>query len=116
MTLDLTTGTDADWQALLPRSLLDPAAQDYDPTYPFRSEALAQAYLAALTDPQPDCAAAYGAPLDFAFWLDAGQHALAMAPMDLAYAETPCAETAYLPVARLQALGTDARLLGALTP
>lgn len=116
MTLDLTSGTDADWQALLPKSLLDPAAQDHDPNHPFRSQVLARAYLAALPDPQPDCAAAYGEPLDFAFWLDAGKHALALAPMDMAYAETACAETAYLPVAQLQALGADARLLGALAP
>lgn len=76
--------------------------------------ALAQAYLAALPASQPDCAAACGDPLAFAFWLDTGQHALA--PMGLAYAETACAKTACLPLAQLQALGADARLLGALAP
>lgn len=40
MTFDLTTGTGADWPAVLPKALLAPAAEGYDPTDPHRSVAL----------------------------------------------------------------------------
>jgi hypothetical protein len=85
----------------LPKSLLDPQAEDYDPNYPNRSEALAKAYLTALPDPQPDCDVSYENPMDFDFWLDSEHHALALAPNNFPYADTVCAETAYLPAKAL---------------
>ncbi len=101
MTFDRMSGDEADWPTLLPKALLNPAAGDYEPTDPHRSAALSAAYLAALPDPQPDCDDTYARPLNFEFWLEGGQKALAFAPTNLAYVETACIEVAYLPLSQL---------------
>lgn len=112
MTFDRISGDEVDWQVLLPKALLDADSAEFDPRYPHRSNALSAAYLAALTNPQRDCAFAYAGPLDFDFWLDGGQKALALAPR-LAFAQTACVEDVFLPVAQLQ--GADRRLIAALS-
>lgn len=118
VSFDLTTGTEVDWAALLPKSLLDPEASDYDPTYPLRSVALEQTYMAArqpLADAECTEALVGSSPLDFDFWLDGDHQSLAMAPNSLPYADSACGDTVYLSVKDLSKLGAPARLIAALT-
>lgn len=113
VTFDLSTGSPANWAKLLPESLLQTDAVDDDEARPLRSDALNTLYKAHL-EPNPECDAAYAYPLAFTFALDAATKSLAMAPDALPYAETACAETALIPLAKIKSLGLDPRVITAL--
>lgn len=115
LTFDRATGAEVEWARLLPEALLQTQAETYDETFPFASPALNAAYLASI-DPElaaGECREAYDMGLSFDFWLLAGA-GVALHPSNLPYAATACAEVGFVPLATLESMGADARLLTAI--
>jgi|GEM_PF-1194540 len=115
LTFDRATGKEVDWAAALPETLLEKQSESYSEYAPFGSKALNAAYVAGLSPEvaQGACKEVYDMGLNFQFWLAAGK-GLAMAPADLPYAATACAEIVYLTPDSLRAAGVDAALIAAL--
>lgn len=113
VSFDLSTGGTVFWDTLLPESLLQTKAADYDPNYPLRSAALNALYRAQAPK-NAECAEVFANPVDFNFAIDAANHALAMVPVGLPYAEIACAETALIPLDLARTLDLSPRLLTAI--
>ncbi|MGL4320187.1 MAG: hypothetical protein ACRCS3_04925 [Paracoccaceae bacterium] len=108
---DLQTGEQTNLRAFMPRNFT-PSDQQDDP--------LAVMFLNTIGDLPGDCVQAYARAirdghLGFELGLAKSQGALMLWPDGLAHVHTPCLDMAYVPLARLQEAGFDARILKALS-
>ncbi|WP_284163538.1 hypothetical protein [Frigidibacter sp. SD6-1] len=113
-TYDLTTGARVNWAGLLPPSLIGDARESEFGT--FAAPELSAYYLQEIApELDADCRDELaGTSLSFQFSLDAATQALQLQPEGLAHAVRACWAPLALSVDRLEAMGADATLTGAL--
>lgn len=110
--LDLQTGEETGLREFLPPSGRPSQRRD---------DLLTVFFLNSVADLPGDCVQAYAWALSNGYLhldlgLDEAEGALLLWPSGLAYVETPCLDTAYVPVDRLREAGFGERLTRALTP
>ena len=115
---DLRTGTQLNWERLLPKTLagkatLDTAA-DGTRLGVLASPALTALYL-QLAKPDADCAPALrDTDLQFILWPDATRQGVAMQPSGLPHVIAACGTDVVVPLATARMLGVDPALLDAI--